>query len=130
VRALRLWGPVAAWMAVIFVLSSRSVSPSLARFPDWFTHGGGYLILCALACRAMAGGIGVPLAGKDALLAVALSAAYGVADEAHQHFVPGRQATAADVAKDLAGAVVGAWLYRRAFAPRAGLHHQTEAPRG
>jgi VanZ family protein len=117
-------------MAVIFVLSSRSAPPGLDRFPDWFTHGGGYWILCVLACRALAGGIGVPLSGKDALLAVALCAAYGVADEIHQHFVPGRHATAADVAKDVAGAMAGAWLYRRAFADRSRLHHQTEAHRG
>jgi VanZ family protein len=128
-RALRLWGPVAAWMAVIFAVSSQSVLPGAAMLPDWSTHGSAYAVLSLLTCRALAGGLGVAIRGRDAWLAVVLCAAYGVTDELHQRFVPGRQAEAVDVAKDVAGALVGAWLYRRVFVPRDGLH-QREAHRG
>lgn len=128
-RGLRLWSPVAAWMAVIFAVSSITVPASVAGIPDWTTHGGAYALLSLLCCRALAGGLGLPLRRKDALLAVVLCAAYGVTDEVHQLFVPGRDATFADLVKDVAGAIVGAWLYRRAFVPRAGLQ-QTEAHRG
>ena len=127
--ALRLWSPVAAWMAVIFAVSSVSLPPSVEAIPDWSTHGGAYALLSLLCCRALAGGLGAPIQVKEALLAVVLCAAYGVTDEIHQLFVPGRQAAVADLVKDVAGAAVGAWLYRRAFAPRAGLR-QTEARRG
>jgi len=128
-RALRLWSPVAAWMAVIFAVSSIALPAPVAAIPDWSTHGGAYAVLSLLCCRALAGGLGLALRGRDALLAVALCAAYGVTDEAHQRFVPGRDATAGDVAKDVVGAAAGAWLYRRVLAPRAGLH-QREAHRG
>jgi VanZ family protein len=116
-------------MAVIFAASSRSLPASVALFPDWSTHGGAYAVLSVLACRALAGGLGVAIRTRDALLAVLLCAAYGVGDEFHQRFVPGRQADPADVAKDVAGALVGAWLYRRVFVPRIGLR-QGEAHRG
>ena len=128
-RALRLWSPVAAWMAVIFAVSSITLPASVAVIPDWSTHGSAYALLSLLCCRALAGGLGAPLRRKDALLAVVLCAAYGATDEVHQHFVPGRQATVADLAKDVVGAAAGAWLYRRALVPRAGLHHG-EAQRG
>lgn len=118
-HALRLWGPVAAWMAVIFAVSSRSVPAGIGVFPDWTTHGAAYLILSVLVCRALSGGFGKVLKRNDALVAILLSTAYGISDEMHQRFVPGRQGEAVDVAKDLAGVLVGAWLYRRASVPRA-----------
>jgi VanZ family protein len=108
-------------MAFIFAVSSLSMPPAVTAIPDWTTHGAGYLILSVLTCRALAGGLGPALSRRDAVLAVLVSTAYGISDELHQSFVPGRQSDAMDVAKDLAGAVVGAWLYRRASAPRGAL---------
>jgi VanZ family protein len=128
-RALRLWSPVAAWMAVIFAVSSMKVPARVAAIPDWSTHGSAYAVLSLLCCRALAGGIGGALRRRDAILAIVLCAAYGVTDELHQRLVPGRDAALADVAKDAAGAVAGAWLYRRVFVPRDSLH-QREAHRG
>lgn len=116
--AARLWGPVLAWMAVIFVGSAQSDVGLAGRAPDWITHGAVYLLLSLLVCRALAGGWGLPLASGVAFLAVACCTAYGASDELHQSRVPGRDASAADVAKDLAGAALGALLYRRAAAPR------------
>ena len=43
-----------------------------------------------------------------AALAAALAAVYGVSDELHQSFVPGRTADGADVVADAVGAVLGA----------------------
>lgn len=128
-RALRLWGPVAAWMAVIFAASSRSLPTYVAVLPDWSTHSAAFAALSILCCRALAGGLGAALRRGDALLAVVFSVAYGVTDEYHQSFVPGRDATAWDVAKDTVGAIVGAWLYARVIVPRFGLQHR-EAHRG
>jgi VanZ family protein len=50
---------------------------------------------------------------RVAVLAAALAGAYGVTDEWHQTFTPGRDASLADVVKDLAGAVLGAWGFRK-----------------
>ena len=128
-RALRLWGPVAAWMAVIFAASSRPLPAYVAVLPDWSTHSAAFAALSILCCRALAGGLGPALRRGDAVLAVVLSVVYGVSDEYHQSFVPGRTATAWDVAKDAVGAVMGAWLYARVIVPRFGLQ-QREAHRG
>jgi len=106
-------------MALIFAVSAQSVPPSVSAFPDWTTHGAGYLILSVLTCRALAGGLGAAVSRRDAVLAVLVSTAYGISDELHQSLVPGRHSEAMDVAKDLAGAIAGAWLCRRAFASRA-----------
>lgn len=114
---MRLWLPVLVWMAVIFGASSFSFGGGGPGVPDWLSHGTAYLILCLLLCRALAGGFPEPLSPGGALLAVLLATAYGVTDEFHQRFVPGRTASAADVAKDVAGSILGAFGYRLA-APR------------
>lgn len=112
-RALGLWGPVVLWMGVIFGASCQSDVGALGRVPDWITHGTAYLLLCGLLCRALAGGIGGRLAAGAAVAAVGLCTAYGVSDEYHQSFVPGRDASVGDVAKDCGGAALGALLFRR-----------------
>ena len=40
----------------------------------------------------------------------AITASFGLLDEIHQHYVPGRTPDALDVAADLAGALIGIWL--------------------
>jgi VanZ family protein len=42
-----------------------------------------------------------------------MASLYGVFDEWHQSFVPGRYASLTDVALDVAGAVLGIWLAAR-----------------
>ncbi|MBI3931911.1 MAG: VanZ family protein [Acidobacteria bacterium] len=111
-----LWGPVLLWMGAVFAASARSDVGPAALVPDWATHGAAYAVLAILTCRALGGGFGAPLPSSAAVLAVAFAVAYGVTDELHQSFVPGRDASAADVGKDLGGAVAGALLYRRAVA--------------
>ena len=114
-RLLALWGPVVVWMAVIFVLSSQSRVPGLGRFPDLVTHGIGYLVLSFLATRALS--LGPRLGSASLLLAVTLAPAYGLGDEIHQAFVPGRRPDPWDVGKDALGAVLGALAYQ-GIAPR------------
>ena len=95
-------------MAVIFALSSRPLPAAVSRIPDWTTHGAGYAILCALLCRALSGGLRRATAVRLAVLAVGMSVLYGVTDEVHQSFVPGRQADPWDLVKDFGGAAVAA----------------------
>ena len=104
----RLWGPVAAWMAVVFAGSSRPVPDAVAGVPDWLAHGLEYAVLSALVCRALGGGLARAVSVRAALLAVMVSVLYGVTDEVHQSFVPGRMSDAWDVVKDLAGASLAA----------------------
>jgi VanZ family protein len=104
-------------MATIFVLSSIPRVPGASVVPDWVTHGIAYGVGAVLIARALDGG-SPRLSGRVSVAAVALATAYGVTDEYHQSFVPGRQAEVADVVKDFGGAAVFTFLrFRRRAAP-------------
>jgi VanZ family protein len=105
-RVLSLWGPVIGWMGLIFFASSRSDTGAIGRIPDWLTHGATYFVLGLLLLRALGGGLDRRLSPGAGLLALGLGAAYGASDEWHQSFVPGRDASVWDVAKDVAGCCV------------------------
>ena len=106
------WALVAAWMAVVFSFSSISNLGRAKRVPDWISHPIEYGVGAVLFCRALAGGRPGPLRLSTALTATLLATAYGVTDEYHQSFVPGRTSDFADVVKDLAGAAAGSLTYR------------------
>jgi VanZ family protein len=95
-------------MAFLFALSDQAVVTGVAGLPDWVTHGAGFGLLCVLVCRGLAGGVVRPLPVRSAALAVAVTFLYGVTDEVHQSFVPGRHPDPWDLLKNLGGAVVGA----------------------
>jgi len=118
-KAARLWAPVIAWMALLFYLSSRSDIGPAARVPDWITHGTAYLVLGLLLGRAVTGGAARRLSTAGAFAVVGLCTLYGISDEVHQSFVPGRDASAGDVAKDFAGATVAAFIVHRRSAAAA-----------
>jgi len=107
-RALVLWGPVALYALAIFVESSISHVPA---FPSGFTdkdgHGLLYAGLAVLVLRAASGARWDGLTLGTATAAVALAAVYGITDEFHQWFVPGRTADVYDWVADCAGAAAG-----------------------
>ena len=108
-RRVRVWGPAWATMVLIFVLSSISgLGPIPGGVGDGVAHALQYAVLAALLLRGLAGarwrGVGV----RVAALAVLLATLYGVTDEAHQWFVPGRTAEVTDLVADALGAAVAA----------------------
>jgi VanZ family protein len=132
------WLPPLAWMGLIFFLSAQ---PSLPQAPEpWIDvllkkggHGVGYGILAWLYLRALRGN------GKASdglrLVSLGLAVAYGIADEFHQAFVPGRTPSALDVLVDGAGATLamalGWWRSRalaRASQERSGRKAPPEGP--
>ena len=106
-RRVRVWGPAWVTMVLIFVLSSISgLGPIPGGVDDGVAHVLQYAVLAALLLRGLAGarwrGVGV----RVAALAVLLATLYGVTDEAHQWFVPGRTAEVTDLVADALGAAV------------------------
>src|SRR5687768_2819921 len=84
--------PALVWAAIIFVLSSL---PGIA-YPttdlvnaDKLVHVAIYGLLGGLCARGLLRGWGVPVRRALALAAVAATL-YGLTDELHQWFVPGR----------------------------------------
>jgi VanZ family protein len=95
-------------MALIFAISSISVLPTLPGNPsDKLEHFGEYAVLGALLVRAIRGWRGTAQASV-VLLAIAIGAIYGVTDEGHQYFVPGRDSDWHDALADAIGASAGA----------------------
>ena len=112
--SIALWGPVAAYMAGIFALSSQATLPGSSLTPDWTQHGIAYAGLALVTLRATSGGRWVGVGARAIGLAWVIAAAYGVTDEWHQAFVPGRMADVRDVLADAAGAALGlgaAWAW-------------------
>lgn len=116
---MKLWAPVAGYMALIFVLSSIPNPPALAQASsDKGLHFLLYAGLGALVVRALAGGLGRPVTIRTLVVAVLVSAAYGATDEIHQYFVPPRQMEALDLAADTIGAAASALMLYAANARR------------
>ena len=103
---MQLWVPVIVYMAAIFGVSSLpQVSiPSGADKP-W--HAIGYFGLASVIVRALAGGLPRRVSRRTASLAIAIAVTYGLTDEIHQMFVPGRSADAADLIADAIGVCGG-----------------------
>ena len=106
IRPLRLWLPVAVYMAAIFYVSSLpdlSISEGLAVSG----HSAAYLGLAVVVVRALAGGLPRRIGVRVAAAALFITVAYAVSDEVHQSDVPGRFADAYDVLTDAIGAIAG-----------------------
>jgi VanZ family protein len=116
---LWLWGPVVAYMAFIFYESSQPSLPSVVGgISDKVLHILGYTVLGALLVRALSAGFRRPVTAFVAVLAVALTTAYGVSDEIHQSFVPPREMDPWDVVADAVGGVIAAVPLHIWFRPR------------
>jgi VanZ family protein len=93
-------------MAAIFYLSSIPDVPVTEALAI-SGHSIGYFALAVLVVRALAGGLPRRIGIRIAVVALLISVAYGVSDEFHQSFVPGRQASADDLLTDAIGALAG-----------------------
>ncbi len=86
-------------------------TPALSGL-DKLAHAVVYALLAFLAARAFAT-LPFPAQAPALVGAAALFAAlYGLSDEIHPSFVPGRSADVWDGVADLSGAVAGALIYR------------------
>ena len=113
-RAISLWGPVLAYMGLIFYLSSQPDVPLPPGLDDKPTHSIAYTMLGALIVRALSGRFSARFGVATALAAIVLTTVYGVTDEFHQMFVPGRTADVDDLVADALGAAIGTglcWLW-------------------
>ena len=101
--------PVVLWMGVIFAFSSREDVPKPPGFSLDVTSVAGHLsvyaVLAALAWWALGGLVRSPRQRMAAAFCIAIL--YGLSDEWHQSFVPGRTPDAWDLVVDAIGAMIG-----------------------
>lgn len=110
-QSLRPWGPTIGWAALVTAATClpASSAPAPALFPgaDKLVHAGMFAVLTLLALRARE---------RDSTrsparwIVIAAIAAFAVADESVQRFVPGRQADIGDWFADMFGVVVALLL--------------------
>jgi len=100
-----------AWGGVIFLLSSQHGFdiPSLFPGQDKLMHAlvfgiFGFLVMGSLPAAAPG------YTSRQAWAAIAVVAVYGILDEVHQRFVPGRSADVFDVIADITGGLIGIGL--------------------
>ena len=113
------WLPAIAWMAFIFAMSSREQFPA--------TPGISSSLLAVIAHLVLYGTLALLIllaVSRDErpmrstlVMVVALTALYGLSDEFHQSFVPGRHPSAFDLVVNTIGATLAvlAWTHRRAI---------------
>lgn len=108
------WLPAVAWAAAIFWVSSQPTVP-LPRVTniDKLGHYAAYTVLGALLAFA------TDRSRLPLLAAFVLGALYGISDELHQSYVPGRSADPLDWAADVAGVATACFLYHRWRSRRA-----------
>jgi VanZ family protein len=104
------WALVLAWMALIFFLSAQ---PDLPRpdsgWLDLLVSSGAHLFFYAILALLLNWALGNGVLGLA--LAFGLALLYGVSDEFHQSFVPGRVPDLLDLVSDGLGAglALAAW---------------------
>ncbi|WJW75216.1 VanZ family protein [Thiohalobacter sp. IOR34] len=111
-----------AWMIVLYQLSAQSSVSMPLDFPgeDKLYHAIAYGLLGALYLFSLAPHR-TGFSRRQALLAALLAVLYGLSDEWHQGFVPGRVTDPLDVLADASGALLFAfaarWLSRGWYPP-------------
>ncbi len=101
------------WCLLIFGLSARADYPNVSQwFPRWlpepsyFVHAFLFGILGFLAYKCFRNESLRIVAAAPGVWAVVFSTLYGVFDELHQRFVPGRSCDWHDLAVDMAAAIM------------------------
>lgn len=133
---IKKWLPVILWMGIIFFASSRhnpysylpsawqskcrpaaiaiGISPEICQDEviGNISHFSEYLILAVLVFRAKGGKLAYQNSKTAPFLAIVIGITffYGLTDEFHQLFVPGRTFQISDLALDLSGALMGAGI--------------------
>jgi VanZ family protein len=108
--------PVLAYAGLIFFLSS------IPKFPDFLptfsgfdkiVHFGEYFLLGWLLCRWLSAEESPWVKRRALSLTLALGILYGISDEWHQSFVPGRDASFWDAAIDALAVGAAVFCYPR-----------------
>ena len=111
-RFTRYWLPVIVYCTAIFIQSSFPTTEQLPSWPflDKILHVAAYALLGFLVFRALATGHLTNNLNLALIISALFAGLYGLSDEWHQSFVPGRSAEAADALADLIGGMLGAGL--------------------
>lgn len=105
---IKIWLPTVAYCGLIFYLSSLTIPIEIEqmKLPDKALHFIEYGVLSILFFFSLKKSMPDHNIKTIALLSILFSSLYGVSDEIHQYFVPGRESSMGDVMADFIGAVI------------------------
>lgn len=112
-RIALFWFPAIAYMALIWIMSSIETPISVADVPfqDKGVHAAEYAGLSALLLHALLGTFTAIQPLTLAFGAMSGATIWGLIDEIHQAYVPGRVSDIRDLMADAIGAALGVTLY-------------------
>jgi VanZ family protein len=105
-KFFRYWGPVILYMGMIWYLSSFSFPPqpsAIVGMSDTLKHTAEFFILALLVYRAVFFTVNVRY---SYIITIIFTTVYGIIDEIHQGFIPGRIASLTDVFFDALGGLL------------------------
>ncbi len=110
--------PVVVYAGLIYLLSSGSSLPedvSLINGIDKLAHFIEYFVFGFLIYRSLSNARTQSLKENALLLTILFGICFGISDEWHQSYVPGRDATIGDVLFDSLGIITAAGTYNTAM---------------
>jgi len=114
IKKIAYFLPPVAIMSIIFYLSSGSTGIGGTRVEQFFIHKTLHIFVYASLSASFYFAF-TKTTSKTAkqifTLSIFLTYLYGISDEIHQSFVPGREAKFTDTLFDLFGAIIGIWIY-------------------
>ncbi|MDQ3549496.1 MAG: VanZ family protein [Chloroflexota bacterium] len=113
-----IWSLAAiTWMAFIFAMSSTRQFSQPFGLSTFFMSIAAHMILYGVLALLLLFAVDrSPRRARSSMTAaIAIAALYGVSDEFHQSFVPGRDASVLDLLVNTAGATIAVvvWSFRR-----------------
>ena len=109
--------PATAWMALIFAMPSTEQFPQPLGLSTFLLSIAAHLILYGVLALLLLVAFAQSLrpSRSSMLAAVAIASVYGISDEFHQSFVPGRDASVFDLLVNTVGATIAVvvWSFRR-----------------
>ncbi len=107
--------PLIAWCVFVFTASSIPSKniPALGMYFDKVIHFGVYGTLCWLAHVAFHHQPNISLKKYSLPAAIIFTVVFGLSDEFHQMFTPGRSAEVLDLVADTFGGLMYATIYLR-----------------
>lgn len=118
IREVRAWGPAVLWAVVLFLLSAWPDGPGREWLPwlpgkDKIAH----VVLYSVFGGTLAHVRRYSSFPVSAVLVIAVGLVYGLTDEWHQSFVPGRDPSLWDWVADAVGVIVGYGIVTRWLRP-------------
>ncbi len=107
--------PLIAWCVFVYTASSIPSPniPALGTYTDKVIHFGVYGILCWLAHVAFHHQSNISVKKYSLFVAMIFTIVFGLSDEFHQLYTPGRSAELLDIAADTFGGAVYSAIYLR-----------------